>query len=248
MENIKENDSRASEIQGKYNLEMGVHLAWEDLQKELDAVAQDDSLPTMSPEEVNSLLAAANAEYDRLKTEKKRASRRNRFLQWGISIAAVVIIIPIAAMNVNASRTAISNYVIQNFGKYGAVQYDEGYNTTAPFGWRSEYYPRWIPEGYHIASVEFREGGDYLWYTSDDNKEISFFVQYSLELSVPRMVNNENYTEKGITVNGRDATLYLSADKRQVTLVLPLPNSTLVLEGMLSEKAICNIAESIALP
>lgn len=238
MERENSRDKRALELQGRYNLEMGVHLAWEDEMDELLA----GEMPEVTPEQTAALLAAVHTERDRLRAEKKLAGLKRNFARWGAAAAAILIATPVIAMNVSASRTAISNYVIQTFDKYSVIRYDREYNAVAPFGWRSEYYPRWLPEGYQLDSVEFAEWGDCIWYITKDKVKLSFRI---LNFADHPMLNSEKYTEEQLLVNGHSATLYRSEDKRRAILFVPLSERAVQIDGFLSKEHLVRMMESI---
>lgn len=242
MQNEERNKQERLAIQGKYNLAMGIQLAREDFEREIEEIAQDDSLPTMPPEKVERFFTMIHAEQARIRAQKLRKAVRKKFIQLGVTAAVILIFVPAIAMNVSASRTAISNYVIQNFGDYSALRYDKENNALPPFGWRSEYYPRWVPDGYQISSVNFDHPGDYIWYINDAGKKIEFCV---LNFANRPLVNSEDRQGEEIVINGRQAFLYVSEDMRQAALVLPLSNVLLKIEGTLPDNQLIQIAESI---
>lgn len=241
MERENSRDKRALELQGRYNLEMGVHLAWEDEMDELLA----GEMPEVTPEQTAALLAAVHTERDRLRAEKKLAGLKRNFARWGAAAAAILIATPVIAMNVSASRTAISNYVIQTFDKYSVIRYDREYNAVAPFGWRSEYYPRWLPEGYQLDSVEFAEWGDCIWYITKDKVKLSFQV---LNFADRPMLNSEKYTEEQLLVNGHNATLYLNEDKRHAIIFMTLLDCALQVDGVIAEEDLFRVMQSVEIP
>ena len=236
MENEKTNNRDWMEIQGRYNFAMGVHMARKDFEREIDEAAQDESIPPMTPEQVENFFLVVRAGQSRIRAQKRRKAFYKRFAKFGAVAAALIILVPAVAMNVGASRTAISNFVIQNFGDYSALRYDTENNALPPFGWRSEYYPRWIPEGYQIFSV------NYIWYTNDANRRIQFCVLNPIEQP---LVNSEDRRGEEISINGRSAFLYVSNDLREATLVLPVSDAILEIEGMLPVGQLIQIAESI---
>lgn len=242
MANEKSNDKRILQAQGRHNLEMGILMAQNKFIDEMDALGQDDSLPEIPPEQVEELFDAMHAARDRMKAQQRRKSLQRKLAQIGVIAAAMLIAVPAVAMNVSASRTAISNYMIQNFDKYSVIQYDQEYNAAAPFGWRSEYYPRWLPEGYQIESVKFSDSVDFIIYSSKAGRDISFFV---LSPYSGPQVNNEEYEEVAVMVGEHNATLYLSTDRRWAMIFIPLPDCSIQIEGELPGDTLCQIAESI---
>lgn len=241
MESRSNRENRTLELQGRHNLEMGIHLAWEDEMNELEGAA----VPEVTPEQTAALLSAVHTERDRIKAEKKWAGLKKNFARWGVAAAAILIATPVIAMNVSASRTAISNYVIQTFDKYSVIQYDKEYNAIAPFGWRSEYYPRWLPEGYQLDSVEFADWGDCIWYITKDKVKLSFRI---LNFTDRPMLNSEKYTEEQLLVNGHNATLYRSEDKRRAILFVPLSGCAVQIDGLLSKEHLVRMMESVEIP
>lgn len=242
MQNEERNKQERLAIQGKYNLAMGIQLAREDFEREIEEIGQDDSLPSMSPEQEEQFFTVIHAAQARIKAKKRRKAIRKKLIQFGAAAAAILILVPTIAMNVSASRTVISNYVIQNFGDYSALRYDKENNALPPFGWRSEYYPQWIPDGYHIFSVNFDHPGDYIWYINDADRQFQFSVLNFADLP---LVNSEDREEEEIIINGRQAFLYVSEDMRQTSLVLPLSDVVLRIDGMIPVSQIIKIAEAI---
>lgn len=241
MERENSRDKRALELQGRYNLEMGVHLAWEDEMDELLA----GEMPEVTPEQTAALFDAAHRARDRIKAEKRHARLKKHLVRWGAAAAAILVIAPVVAMNVSASRTAISNYVIQTFDKYSVIQYDQEYNAVAPFGWRSEYYPRWLPEGYQLDSVEFAEWGDCIWYITKDKVKLCFRI---LNFTDHPMLNSEKYTEEQLVVNGHNATLYLNEDKRHAIIFMTLSDCALQVDGVIAEEDLFRVMQSVKIP
>lgn len=242
MENETKNSRERLEIQGRYNLAMGIQLVREDFEREIEETARDESIPSMTSEQVENFFSAVHAGQARQSAQKRRRVFYKRFARLGAVAAVLVILVPAIAMNVGASRTAISNFVIQSFGDYSALRYDTENNALPPFGWRSEYYPRWLPEGYHISSVRFDVQGDYIWYKNEAGKQISFFVLYDMK---EPLVNSEDREEREILINDRQAFLYIAEDMREATLVLPYVDAILRIEGTLSTSQIVQVAESI---
>lgn len=122
------------------------------------------------------------------------------------------------------------------------MEYDTGYNAAAPFGWRSKYYPRWLPDGYQVDSVEYSSEGDYVWYTSPNGDKISFFVKnadYKLG------INTETRERTDVTIDGHRAILYSSLVDDSALLLIPLEDCTIQIEGSLPKDTICQIAESV---
>ena len=238
-----ENESREQRaIQGEYNLRMGAYLARRELEQQVEAAGRDESIPAMSDEAAKRITAAMMANYDALQREEKRRKYRGKFVRWAAAVATVLVIAPVVALNVSASRTALVNYVIQNFDEYSVIRYDQEYNVLAPIGWRSEYYPRWLPEGCKVNKVEFIQGEDYVWYLSPDGDDFSVSVLYSTTLLE---INTENCEGKEISINGRNAILYFTDNKRRAILFIPLSDCSIRIEGALTEQEICKIAESI---
>lgn len=229
-------------IQGEYNLRMGAYLARKDFEQQVEQAGQDESLPKLSDEAANRIVAAMMANYDTLQRAKKRKKLRGKLLRWGTAVAAVLVIAPAVALNVSASRTALVNYVIQNFDEYSVVQYDQDYNAQPPLGWRSEYYPRWLPEGCKVSKVEFNKGGDHVWYQFSGGYDLSISLMYSTSRPA---INTEEYEEKEILINNQQAMLYFADSRRRAILYLPLEDCSIQIEGALTEREICKIAESI---
>lgn len=242
MENETKNSRERLEIQGRYNLAMGIQLVREDFEREIEETARDESIPSMTPEQVENFFSAVHAGQARQSAQKRRRVFYKRFARLGAVAAVLVILVPAIAMNASASRTAISNFVIQNFGDYSALRYDTENNALPPFGWRSEYYPKWLPEGYHVSSVRFDLQGDYIWYINDAGRKIQFCV---LNLVEQPLVNSEDRQGEEIIISGRQAFLSVSEDMRQTTLVIPLSDAVLKIDGMLSVNQLILIAESI---
>ena len=241
MQNEERNERERLAIQGRYNLEMGIQLAREDFEREIEEIGQDDSLPDMPPEKVEQFFEVFHAAQARIRAKKRRKAIQKRLLQFGAVAAAIFVFVPAVAMNVNASRTVISNYVIQNFENHSVIRQDQENNALPPFGWRSEYYPRWLPEGYYVFSVNFLKSNDSIWYMLNKDKQISFSVLY---LEYP-LVNSEDRKGQEVMINGWPAVLYTSEDMRVATLVLPLSDVVLKIEGNLPVSQIIQIAESI---
>lgn len=242
MENETKNSRERLEIQGRYNLAMGAQLVREDFEREIDEAAKDESIPPMTPEQMENFFSVVHEGQARIRAQKRRKAFLKRFSRFAAVAAALIMLVPAVAMNVSASRTAISNFVIQNFGDYSAIRYDVENNAQPPFGWRSEYYPKWLPEEYHVSSVRFDSQGDYVWYINDADKQISFSV---LDFAECPLLNSENRKEQEVIINGRRAFLYISDDMREVALVLYVSGAVLRIEGTLTVGQIMQIAESI---
>ncbi len=238
-----ENESREQRaIQGEYNLRMGAYLARWEFEKQVEQDGKDERLPAMSDEAAERIIAAMMANYDALQREKKRKKLRGKLLRWGAAVAAVLVIAPAVALNVSASRTALVNYVIQHFDEYSVVQYDQDYNAIPPLGWRSGYYPRWLPEGCKVRMVKFEELGEFAWYSDSTGYDFCFSFVASAERPA---INTENCEEKEVLINGRKGVIYLFDDRRRRTLILSLPDGSVQIEGNLTEREICRMAESI---
>lgn len=241
VENERNETQRVLETKGRLNLELGTVMAQERFVTEMDTIALDDDLPLMTADQTRELFDAVHAVRDQVRAKQRREALRKNLVRYGIAAAAALVILPFAAMNVGAGRTAISNYLIRNFDKYSVIQYDQEYNAMAPFGWRSEYYPRWLPEGYKIDSVRYEDRGDNIYYIAPDGQGLDFYVLSPY--SKPQL-NSEDYEETAVTIGDQSAVLYVSDDKRRRILFLPMLNGTIQVESFLPVTDLCKIAES----
>ncbi len=71
-------EKRRKEIQGRYNLEMGIHLAAEDFFNDCERRANDDSIPDMPPEKVKELFSFVHAEARRARARRRRKEMLNQ--------------------------------------------------------------------------------------------------------------------------------------------------------------------------
>lgn len=74
-DNLKDKENREKKLlklQGKHNFEAAIRLAWEDRKRKIEAIVQDDSLPSITPEQAATLLAAVYAEYKNLMERKEK--------------------------------------------------------------------------------------------------------------------------------------------------------------------------------
>jgi len=97
-------EKRRMQIQGRYNLEMGIHLAAEDFFNECERRANDESIPDMPPEKVKELFAAVHAEARRARARMRRKKLLNQLVTIVKYAAPAVVAVLIATVLILAKK------------------------------------------------------------------------------------------------------------------------------------------------
>lgn len=96
-------DRRQMEIQGRYNLEMGIHLAAKDLFNKYENFT-DDSIPPIPREKVEKLFSALHAEYNRLQMKSRRKKRLHQIMLFLPAASVLLMALTAAAFAISAAK------------------------------------------------------------------------------------------------------------------------------------------------
>lgn len=212
--------------------------------QEMEELENDSEGEDMSPEAAERLHNSVMQMLADLRKKQMRKFILLRVLQVVVCIVVVLGVGLFVAFQVDASRSGISNFLINTFSQYSEVEYDAQANALPPVGWESPYYPLWLPEGTRVMKITLLDQDQYIWYQDPYGHEFSFAVlpRTSQTLSV----DSEGMISKEITVSGQSATLAHSEDGAAQSLTLVTPQNVLRVDGALSESDIVKIAENLS--
>lgn len=174
--------------------------------------------------------------------KRKRRRRARYLLRTAAAVALIACISVPLAFTVDASRAAVANFLIQNFDQFSRITYDVENNAKAPVGWTSEYYPQWLPEGYRFHQIQQNSHRQTIWYIDDRNYSISFSLTSTEE---PLAIDTENTVCSDILIDEYSAKLFVKKDKHSSSLAIFTSNTTICIQGLLSEDEIIHIAKRI---
>lgn len=216
----------------------------DNLIQEIEGIGNDPDAPDISPEAAASLhnsVMDSFAQY-RKKQAKKKATRR--ILCVAACFVVLFVSFSVVAVQVDAARVAVVNYIIKTFPQYSEIHYDVECNAYPPLGWTSPYYPTWLPEGTKIVRIQIEDGKNhYIGYKDRDGYEFQFCV-FSSASEYPAY-DTENMTTRIVRIGAYDAILSYDEMRRIRTLVVPTLENIFMIRGTISEVDIVKMGERI---
>lgn len=180
----------------------------EELLKEIED-AKNDPLFQVSDEE-----AAAFAKKYVKKNQKKN---RNLFLKVASVIFAIVFVgVALSPITVEGRKSTIAQFVF-NFVNSEFLAFDSNENDSLLLSYKGIFVPTYVPDGYHVESVNNTKDAKYLTLVNDTGKKIVITEQ------VTTVKNIADYAEgveiENITFNGYEG-IYYTKDGSQYVFVL----------------------------
>ena len=221
-------------------------FAYEDWIKQQAEAYSGPGMPYQAGDEAVERVAGQIQARITAEQQRRRLARcgKRAAAAFASAAALVALMVPVSFATVDASRTALANYVIHNFGQYSVLVDESSGQTSAPFGWRSEYYPTWVPEGFSFNHLVFKEQFDSIWYSDSYGNSWSFSIFNDNQLP---QFDSEEMISTTIPVKSKEGILYISSDRRKLSLIIKIDNQWVVVTGNLTRENILKIAESIQL-
>ena len=212
--------------------------------REFEKIANDPDAPDLSLEAAESLHQSVMADFARYRKKQAKKKAARRALRVAACFAVLVVSLSFVLIQVDAARVAVVNYVIKTFPQYSEIHYDVESNAYPPLGWKSPYYPTWLPEGTRVVRIQIEDGKNhYIGYKDRDGYEFQFCV-FSAAAEYPAY-DTENMEQEEIDINGFVAILSYDKQRNVHTLIVPMLESVIMIRGQLSENDITKIAERI---
>ena len=109
-----------------------------------------------------------------------------------------------------------------------------------------KYCPGWLPEGSEYVTTIEEIGGEILIYTNDNDALIRF--SYSTDVEGVTYIDGVEYTQKSVTVNGCDGTIYLAPSEEQTNSIIWTDDTVPVIfffAADCSEEDLIKVAENV---
>lgn len=212
-------------------------VAYRESQEELDQLIQSEEYTP--PDEIQM-----RTFQEKFHKDSQRALHRSksRIIRWACGIAAAAVFV--FAVPISADNVTIFELVAQVFTNYSDISTLDGYTFEKPAEWDCEYYPTWIPKSFIFDQILSSESSQAIIFRSNNNS-FFIFVYTSDWFSYYSSVEEKNFTEHPLTINGNIFNYYASNDGRRKILHLKLEAGSIILDGNLTEKQLKKIAESI---
>lgn len=176
-----------------------------------------------------------------VRARARRGRRVRRLLRGAAAFAAGVLLCSCVVYASDEARTTAVNYLISSFSQCSQVWYDDGNQPARPLGWRSDYYPHWLPGDYTFDRVSFASDANEVWFKTQTEK----YIRLSILTRVSYIgFNTENMDGRQLQLNGYDAQLYWTEDGARRLLIIFLPNAVIEINGEISEEDLLRIGGS----
>lgn len=190
--------------------------------------------PVLTPEEerlADELLAMAYARMDAQKKhsrQHKLAQTARRVLPFVVNAAACIILLlamaaPIALANSATFRSKVMQLILELDEEKGEAYFsfvpEEGAEFDVPEGWRGNYFPSYIPEGFTIYDYDPTFPVAFIEYRDAANRQF-FFDEY--DEGTTSLSGTENATIRYVDINGANAYLIEGYASNGVTWVANL--------------------------
>lgn len=109
-----------------------------------------------------------------------------------------------------------------------------------------KYYPGWLPEGTEYVTTIEEIGGEIHIYTNENDALIRF--SYSTDTKSATYIDGVEYTQKSVTVNGCQGTIYLAPSEEQTNSIIWTDDSIPVIfffAADCSEEDLIRVAENV---
>jgi hypothetical protein len=179
----------------------------------------------------------------------KKAKKRGRafrvrrvILQCAIIAVIFIAVSTVVIYNVEAFRVPFLNMFNQNNDESITINIKDEKANYESFGDKISgmNLPTYIPDGYRVDSIDLADTMYIVVYCNDNGDEV---VLQSLYEGNSVLVDNEDAVSKDITVNNESAQFFDKNGMR--TLIYEFNNNYFLLNGIISENELFNIAESM---
>lgn len=212
--------------------------------REFEKIANDPDAPDLSLEAAESLHQSVMADFARYRKKQAKKKAARRALRVAACFAVLVVSLSFVLIQVDAARVAVVNYVIKTFPQYSEIHYDVESNAYPPLGWKSPYYPTWLPEGTRVTKIQIKDQSCFVWYEDKDGYEFYFSVMDKIDPSPA--IDTENKEKKEVLIFNNKAVILYDEKKEIRTLVIVTNDNILVIQGVISENDTIKIGESIS--
>lgn len=228
------------------HLDMMIRLALKQAEAEgllNDNQDPDEPVPENVVNETFDLFLTRLKEQERRKCKEKRSLRRKRILKAGIRALVCLILIlalamPVAIASIDSFRSYVVGLLIQEKDDHLEIQVDKTRRSDVPADWIGSYYPEYIPEGYHLASVE---SFDPMVIYINDSSEVLYFCEYDANVQIN--IDSEDAIISFIAVN--ESTAVVSIENEEIRMVWNYHDQLFELIGILSIDGAQRIASSV---
>lgn len=213
--------------------------------EELEAIAQDESIRILPDDRADALGESIR------KMERRYIAlqKRNRYRTLAAKAAACLVFCAVGilgagsvAFQVSAeARGTIATMLIRNFGEYTQIEVLEGYALEKPFGWTSEYYPTWIPEGYRFKEMVLNDTIKTLYFTNEQDQEIMF--QCSKHIN--GTYNSENRSFEEIKLHNMTAFIFQGDEPLTRVLVFYTDDEKILVSADVPYMELLHLGESV---
>lgn len=201
------------------HLDMMIQLAYE--LEDNDAVQHALSTPDpdLTPDEARLADEALLQAFARVKEQQnhprlhKAAAIARKALPWVINTAACIILLlamaaPVALANSATFRAKVMQLIMELDEEKGEAYFtfvaEEGTEFIVPEGWRGNYFPSYIPEGFTIHDFNPTFPAPFIEYRNAANNQL-YFDECDEDSTM--LAGTENSTIKNVSINGSTAVL-----------------------------------------
>lgn len=230
------------------HLDMMIRLALKQAEAEgllNDNQDPDEPVPENVVNETFDLFLTRLKEQERRKCKEKRSLRRKRILKAGIRALVCLILIlalamPVAIASIDSFRSYVVGLLIQEKDDHLEIQVDKTRRSDVPADWSGSYYPEYIPEGYHLSSVE---SFDPMVIYINDSSEVLYFSEYDANTQIN--IDSEDAIISFISVN--ESTAVAATENGEIRMVWNEQGHLFELIGILSINEAQKIASSVTM-
>ena len=218
--------------------------------------------PELTPDEERLADEILALSLSRAETEQKRSRQHDfartarKVLPWIINTAACIILLlamaaPIALANSATFRSKVLQLIMELDEEKGEAYFslvqDEDASFDVPEGWRGNYFPSYIPDGFTIYDWDPDFGAAFIEYRNGSANQL-FFSEYSNGAGV--VTGTDNAEMKEIDINGNPAYLIdgIASDGKTHTVNIFWQNETnwfgVVTYGLSTDEAL-QVARSV---
>ena len=218
--------------------------------------------PELTPDEERLADEILALSLSRAEKEQKRSRQHDfartarKVLPWIINTAACIILLlamaaPIALANSATFRSKVLQLIMELDEEKGEAYFslvqDEDASFDVPEGWRGNYFPSYIPDGFTIYDWDPDFGAAFIEYRNGSANQL-FFSEYSNGAGV--VTGTDNAEMKEIDINGNPAYLIdgIASDGKTHTVNIFWQNETnwfgVVAYGLSTDEAL-QVARSV---
>lgn len=212
-------------------------IAYRENQEELDQLIQSEEYIPPDEGEMRSFQEKFHKQSQRTLHRAK-----GKLIRWACGIAAAAVFV--FAVPISAENVTMFELMVQVFTDYSDISALDGYTFEKPEEWDCEYYPTWIPSGFHYRGISAFDSSRSLRFESSAGEILFMYTtDWPYDYSSVEEAGTSNMST--ITLNGQVIPVYTSQDGLTKIIYIRTESGTIIVDGEVTNQELEKIARNI---